>query len=161
MKLYSFFIPSCLLLGACTSTVESAKTLAEDLKTNVYETSYKIKDWAMTPPASNKDPKEVANAYCYQVLQDILCYRQPMPGWENKLVGYQGTHATTPPPAQMQLMAKSKEDPAIMPANKVASAKPVFTTLPDVPKPVEKNTDAAPIDASHEALPDPSKAPEL
>lgn len=160
VKYYSV-LASLLLLTGCPAA-DAAKDLANDTKDSIYETSYQIKDWAMTPPAPPKPPLEVADTYCYRVLQDILCHRQPMPGWEDRLVGYQGTHATSPTPAQMELLAKRKDDPSILPANRVANAKPVFTSLPPLPKETEKSTESAPaVDSSHEILPDPALAPEL
>jgi hypothetical protein len=152
-----FSLVLVLGLAGCVPVETTATKLANDLKDNVYETSYKVKEWAMTPPADKLPPKEVANSYCYRVLQDILCYRQSMPGWENKLVAYQGTHAKPPAPATMQLIAKSKPNPATKAVNRVASAKPVFTENPDGTKVVIEAVEGI----THEPLPDPSLAPEL
>ena len=149
------------LTGCSTPPAEAAKTLATNVKNDIYETSYKIHDWAMTPPKEALPPQDVATSYCYRALQDIMCYRQPMPGWENRLVAYQGTNAVPPSPSQMVLLPKRKEDTSILPANRVASSKPVFETLPTLPKEGEKSSDSPSIDSSREILPDPALAPEL
>ena len=162
MKRYSALIGVSVLLAGCAPDVQIAKSLATSLKDNVYETTYRVKDWAMTPPPKRGEPLQVADSYCYRALQDILCYSQPMNGWENRLVAYQGTNAKPPAPPRMQLLAKSKDDDSSLPVNRVAGSKPVFTTLPALPKEGEKNADPLqPTDSSHEILPDPSLAPEL
>ena len=157
----SAIILAMTMLAGCAPNVEIAKTLATDIKDNIYTTTSRVKEWALTPPPPKPQPLEVADAYCYRVLQDILCYHQAMAGWENRLVAYQGTHAQPPSPPTMQLLAKSKPDDSVLPVNRVASSKPVFTTLPTLPK-EEKNTEQ-PVagDASHEILGDPALAPEL
>jgi len=154
-----------MLASACSATaVEDSKILATDLKDNIYETSAKLKEWALTPPEGPKPPNEIVNSYCYYVYQDILCYHQAMPGLESHLVGYQGTHAQPPAPYKMELMPKREVIQGAMPMpDYAANAKPVFIdTLPPPPKKVDNTGSSnAPIDAAHELLPDPVTSPQM
>jgi hypothetical protein len=96
-------------------------------KEGVYHGMDSVADW-MRPAPPPKPPQAIAASYCYRTYQDILCYRQPMPGWEFRLVGYQGTYAKAPPPAIMEpLPVQAEAKPA---ADRTASAQPVFTTTP-------------------------------
>lgn len=115
-------------------------------------------------PMPKEVPKPVTSSYCYHTLQDILCYRMPMPGWENRLVAYQGTDAPPPPPATMELMAKGAVVAAPLPQARAAEAKPIFAEVPADPTVKNKNSTSdvpAVVDASHEQLPDPTLAPQL
>lgn len=42
----------------------------------------------------NPYPRAVAPAYCYKLQTDTLCYRNPQPGMEDRLVGQQPLAAT-------------------------------------------------------------------
>jgi len=152
------------LLSGCVPAVDSAKTLATDLKDNVYTTTAKVKDWAMTPPVVPQ-PHEITNSYCYYVLQDILCYHQPMPGLESRLVAYQGTHAQPPAPYTMELLPKREAAAGNTPPDYAANAKPVFSTPPAAPKNAAKPSDPtsppAVADPTREVLPDPATSPQL
>ena len=151
-----------VLLTGCAAQDDEAHTVADNVRDAANETVYKLQDWATTPTPKKKDPLPIASTYCYHTLQDILCYRQPMPGWEGRLVAYQGTNAKAPDDAVMQLLPKSKIDEALLPANRVAASKPTFTSLPELPKQADKPIDPMQaIDAAHETLPDPSQVPQL
>lgn len=153
-------------MAACVPQQQAATRLANDLKDNVYHTSAKVKEWANTPPPADRPPLPVKSSYCYHVLQDILCYRQAMPGYESRLVGYQGTDALPPMPVVTQLMPVPKQEVSIQPANRAANAQPVFVSLPPTVKDIRKEDPNATIgnltpDPEHEQLPDPASAPQL
>ncbi|MDE3015497.1 MAG: hypothetical protein KGI29_01035 [Pseudomonadota bacterium] len=128
-------------------------------KEGIYHGMDSFADW-MRPPPPPPPPKVIASSYCYRTYQDILCYRQPMPGWEYRLVGYQGTYAAPPPPAFMQplpvqaAMANSS-------SARVADAKPVFTDMPPPENEVTKPDDTGTADPTHEMLPNPALVPQL
>lgn len=156
---------TALALTACEPAKQSAKFFADNLKDSVYETAYAIDDWANTPPKGEGELLPVPHRYCYRAQGDILCYRQPMPGWEGRLVAYQGTDAKEPPRQVMQLLPKSAKNEAVTPESRVAGAKPVFNDLPkqealpgieDVDGEVEVQPDSA-----NEVLPDPTASPQL
>ena len=173
-----FILCSCDHLGqdssdAATQTAQDAKSVqgnitgnvmrvAGDLRDNVKQTNEHIRDWLITPlPSKEKQPMPAR--YCYKVLQDILCYRAPMQGWENKLVGYQGKDAAPPPAATMQLLPLRDNNVAnTKPLNNAPVSKPVFVGIPSAIKEV-KNTEvnAASIDSAHETLPDSPLSPQL
>lgn len=146
------------------ATNEETKDLnaASKVRDQVKVTADKLRTWLIAPPPAKGAPHAIASSYCYRSLQDVLCYRQPIPGWEQRLVAYQGTNAAPPPPAMMATLPKRVIDESVLPENKVANSKPVFTTVPPPPKEEEKNSDSMPIlDATHEQLPNPSLLPQL
>jgi hypothetical protein len=142
------------------NTENSATLAANALRDNIKRTGNRIRKWWITPlPEKKKQP--VAASYCYNVYQDILCYRQPMPGWEHRLAGYQGTGAEPPPPAMMIPLPTRNVDPKQLPQNRVANAQPVFGEIPADIKEEKDQEQQSPSEAVHETLPDPALAPQL
>lgn len=149
------------VVSGCEPAKETASFRANNIKDSIYETTYKVQDWAMTPPKKKGEPLAVASTYCYRAQTDVLCYRQPMPGWEGRLVAYQGTDAMPPPPPVMQLLPKPSKDTSMAPENRIATTKPVFKEMPkeeDAPK--DPDAPAQP-SSLNEQLPDPSQSPQL
>ena len=139
----------------------TAKGYANQLRDNVKKTGAKIQEWWFTPLPST-EPLPVASSYCYKAQTDILCYRQPMPGWEHRLVAYQGTGAAPPPPATMQLMPQKANDNSKLAENRLANVKPIFVELPPEPKQAPKDASQPTTDDhSQEVLPDPTLTPQL
>jgi hypothetical protein len=137
------------------------KGFANQFRDNVKLTSQKVEEWWLTPLPST-DPLPLAPSYCYRVQQDVLCYRQPMPGWEHRLAGYQGTGAQPPAPATMQLLPVRTLDSSKLAVNRLAAAKPVFVQLPPDAKEAPKDpTQPSTVDASTDPLPDPVLSPQL
>jgi hypothetical protein len=148
------------------NTAAVAGKLADQARENLYKTSYKIQEWAMTEPEV-KQPSVIAQRYCYQSFHDILCYRAPMPGAEHRLVAYQGTYAEPPPQPTMQLLPTKAYDPSMQPASRVANARPVFIGLPPEvkadampaePQPLPANI---PLEQIPEQMPNPTMVPQL
>ena len=152
-----------LLVSACGDARQNADRVGDGLKENYDKTSERIKAW-MTP-TPKKPKQEVAASYCYQSLQDILCYRQPMPGWENRLIGYQGTNAPAPLPAMTQVLPTRTPSNEMLPEKRAETAKPLAELAKaqpaDTAKAPEAEVKAITIDAAHESLPDPTLAPQL
>ena len=153
-----------LPLAACSAPSQHAgEQLATDLRDNIYNTSERIQKWVMTKPVKPQ-PQPVAATYCYSAYQDILCYRAPMPGWEDRLVAYQGTNAMPPAPAMMQTLPSIQAtDVTKIPTKRIASAKPVYVTMPEgksLKRSSDDNSGMAP-DAAHEQLPNPANSPQL
>ena len=176
-------LSSLLALGACTHyeedkkvVVEQAKIDAQTVQGNVTEngmrvadnvrdavkrTGEKVREWWLTP-LPHPQKQAVPNSYCYRVMQDILCYRNQMPGWESKLVAYQGTSAEPPAAAITRPLPQNGSDVSNVPANRAANAKPVFVGMPaDIKEPKADAENVTTIDSSHETLPDPALAPQL
>src|SRR5690606_1557085 len=105
----------------------------------------------------------VPTSYCYTVMQDIVCYRQPMPCWEGRLVGYQGTGDAPPPIVSTMPLPKLAQNAANLPENRLMTTKPAFKQLPGELKQDEKGDTTermTPVnDAAQGMLPDPSSAP--
>ena len=142
--------------------IESGATsTATIVRDKVKVTGERLRSWLITPTPIKK-PNSIAASYCYRAQTDVLCYRQPVPGWEGRLLAFQGTDVTPPAPAQTQPLPKRVADASTLPENKVASAKPVFKELPPPPKEEEKDPNAMPVfDAAHEQLPNPLRSPQL
>jgi len=150
-----------LPLASCAPAEDTGQSMLEAWRDNLRATSNTIEKWVTTHPG-HEPPQAIASSYCYHSLQDVLCYRQPMPGWENRLIAYQGTNALPPEPAIMQLLPKQPVEADMLPANRVANSKPVFSTMPVSVKEGGKSSDQPQvIDSSHEQLPDPALAPQL
>lgn len=176
-------IAGILLLSACASEThpgpmtqeeyfEGAKVaeekvaavgqgFADTFRDNFHKTGRQIKQWWFTRP-EKQDKQSVPPSYCYHVHQDVLCYRQPMPGSEHRLIGYQGTYAAPPPPSVMRLLPTGGADKSQLPANRVATSKPVFGEIPsDLQEERKEHQEEAEPEAAHEILPDPALAPQL
>jgi len=106
--------------------------LADAAREDTYASIDHIAGWMR--PKKVKPNLPVEASYCYSAYQDILCYRSPMPGWEYRLVSYQGTDAAPPPAAMMQPMPKQQADAGMAPEKRVASTKPVFEKIPPPPE---------------------------
>ena len=146
---------------------QGARRVADNMRDNVRHNARKAKEWWFYDPQKEAGNRAVPSSYCYSVLQDIVCYRQPMPGWESRLVGYQGTGATPPVPAVTKPLPKLTTDDSRQPAKRIANAKPTFSEIPQdmkKEKPEELDgqlTQPAATDAAQEILPDPTMAPQL
>ncbi len=143
----------------------SAKRVATNVRDNVRHNSKKLKEWWFYDPEKDKKHAHAIPAsYCYSVFQDVVCYRQPMAGWEHKLVGYQGTGALPPPVATTEPLPSLAQNAARLPENRLTSTKPVFKEIPaDLEKDKKDAADAGMPEnnSAQEILPDPTNAPQL
>jgi hypothetical protein len=138
--------------------------VASNVRDSVKRTSMKLREWWLTPLPEER-PRAVPASYCYKVLQDIVCYRDPVPGNTHNLVGWQGDGAKEPPVAQTLVMPMERVEAQNM-ANKgeerIKSAKPVFAAIPEREK---KENEGQAVDATptvgSEPLPDPTLSPQL
>jgi hypothetical protein len=155
---------------AKTNYFQTATQATVDFRKNLWRGTRELRDWLLTPPPPEV-PTPVRTSYCYSAFQDVLCYRQPVPGWEHRLVAYQGTNAAPPPVAVTQELKSHASSDQMLPQNRVANAKPVFVTIPPEVKGTESaKADAAAtppaaaeavVDPAHETLPNPALAPQL
>jgi hypothetical protein len=147
-----------------TNYERNGMRVANGLRDNIKRTANSMRKWWIEP-LPEKKRHAVASSYCYSAYQDIMCYPQPMPGWEHRLVGYQGTHAAPPPVATMQLLPARSADEKHLPQNRVAAAQPIFKEMPEENKSEDKGTvtpgEPPLAEAAHETLPDPALAPQL
>lgn len=160
MKRISLMILSVAVSG-CEPAKETGFFVADNAKDSIYSTTHTVADWATKPRKKNNEKRDLASTYCYRSQTDVLCYRQPMPGWEGRLVAYQGTDALPPPPPVMVLLPKSAKGKALSAENRVAAAKPVFSSAPkEEEKTKDPNAPEMP-NSFNEQLPDPSQSPQL
>jgi hypothetical protein len=146
----------------------TAHKVADHVRDNVRATSRHVKKWWFYEP-EKVAVRDTPSSYCYRTNADVLCYSQPMPGWERRLIGYQGTHAAPPAPVAMQLLPTNAVNESNLPENRIANAKPVFKEIPaevkEEPKSVidPQNPDAAAAASEnvHEPIADPMLSPQL
>ncbi len=146
------------------NVTRNAVRIANNVRDGVKMTNERVRQWWLTPLPST-DKQLTPTSYCYKVLQDILCYREQMLGWENRLVGYQGANADPAIPAQMRSLALREENKSALPEKKVADLKPVFVSTPVDPK-ESKTTDPNAtnninIDSASENIADSPLSPQL
>lgn len=166
MRKFSFTFIVLTSLSACTPVKETGKFIVYNLKDSIYETTYALQDWTMTPPTGDGELQDVDPRYCYRLQTDIVCYDRLMPGMERQLVSYQGTDAPAPPQLAMRLLPKSALNESYKSENRVTSAQPVFTEIPEEKKEEPKiNPETGEVelvpDTASELLPDPSISPQL
>ena len=136
-------------------------------KDGMYHNTDRLADW-MRPPAPPAPPLPIAASYCYKALQDVLCYRQPMPGWEHRLLAYQGTNAAPPSAAKIIPLPQQQASAAEPVEKKLAGSTPVFDKIPsaDDGKALDPNAVIDPnsptmVDPTHEQLPNPANSPQM
>lgn len=78
-----------LLASACTPIADSTYRLNENMQESSIRLQNKFAELLTYHPPS-KEKKPVKPTYCYQVMQDILCYAKPRRGAGQRLVAYQG-----------------------------------------------------------------------
>lgn len=187
MKQYLPWITLCLLLAGCETNQQDKEAIkaqaeadvqtaqgnatrhvtrvANNVRDQTKKTAMKLREWWLTPLPS-QEPTPVPPSYCYRVMQDINCYRAPMPGRETQLVGYQGDGAVPPDVVQTKPLPVSRIQKQIASssgASRIASAKPVFVSIPTQPKEdksQQQQLDATP-QVGSEPLPDPAHSPQL
>ncbi|MDX2113259.1 MAG: hypothetical protein SFW63_05970 [Alphaproteobacteria bacterium] len=149
-------------LGQVVDNIDrSTSRMADNTRNQIKRTNRKLRDWWLTP-LPEPQPSEIASSYCYRVFQDIVCYREPMAGWEHRLVAYQGTHAAPPPAAVTEPLPVIDVDPAKLQAARISNARPVFVALPpEEEKKVQSSDGVVVIDESRESLPNPALVPQL
>lgn len=137
--------------------------IANHVRASAQATKKHLNKWWTHDPNAVQPPLPVPDSYCYRTQGDVLCYRAPMPGWETRLIGYQGTTAEAPPPAVMQPLPIKSNSVAMLPANRVANAKPVFVTMPpDVKEEPKSTAEPSLEDVQHDTITaDPALAPQL
>lgn len=144
------------------NVTKNSMRVADNVRDSIKRTGERMREWWITP-LPNPQKHAMPVRYCYRVMQDILCYRDQMPGWENKLVAYQGDGAAPPTPATMKLMPL-RADNTVPSGKKLDNLKPVFVSIPTEVK--EQKDQAAPanpaaIEPAYETIQDSVLSPQL
>lgn len=92
MRMRYYLAFSVLALTACGAVQENVYRVQEETRKEAYTVVGKIQDYLAPPNYHKPNPQEPPPSYCYHTAVDILCYNQPLPGQEERLVGYQGIH---------------------------------------------------------------------
>lgn len=147
-----------------TNVGNNATRVANNVRDQIKRTGEHVRNWWITPlPSNARQP--LPPRYCYRVLQDILCYRAQMPGWEDKLVAYQGDGAAPPTPPTMRLMPLRTDSKSISPEKRIENVKPVFVSIPPEVK-EEKGQDqpattSGTLDPAYDTIQDSVMSPQL
>lgn len=115
------------VLTACTELVQGGKQMNENIKYNAYEFKETVKELVTYHPPAKPVPKPLPPSYCYKVYQDIMCYREPIPGAERRLVGWQGDNvvegvAVTPPEPVVAVPPSAQETQSAVPVPPVEAS---------------------------------------
>lgn len=98
--IYKILPVSTLLLALCacqdtiTDTSYKAANTVEDNASLTWNKARDILDLRRNPPPMPPTPRSQSR-YCYNFFEDIVCYAQPIPGEENRLIAYQGNTGQT------------------------------------------------------------------
>ena len=185
MKRQLTIIAALFLLSACETNKQDAQAIkgqvkqdtqvvagkaknsfmrvANTARDNIKKTGMQMREWWLTP-LPTEEQRLVPPSYCYQVMQDIVCYRQPVAGMTHQLVGFQGDFASEPPLAQTKPLpstAMTKDLDKASGEARVASARPVFVKPPLAVKEDKTETFDAAVQVGSEPLPDPMLSPQL
>lgn len=143
---------------------QGAHRVANNFRDGVRATTRRAKEWWFYDPEAEKQTggTPVPPSYCYTVMQDIVCYPGPIPGWEHRLVGYQGTLAKAPPVVATKPLPKLAAEGDIPADTRLKSAAPVFKEIPEEVKKEREDSAQPPAgDTAQETLPDPLMSPQL
>lgn len=124
------FVPDNAIPPKVENTAGRVANLVRD---NVQASLRHFKNWWDEGAVTYGPPKVVPSTYCYRAQGDALCYGQPVPGWEHRLIGYQGTDAA---PVFIEMPPETKEAPKA-----------------DIPPEAPENV--------HETITDPTLSPQL
>lgn len=80
---------SMAMLSACQDLGKGGREVVKDAKVGVKNTEEAIKELLYYKPEV-EEYKPIPYTFCYQVMQDINCYNQPMPEARGRLIGWQG-----------------------------------------------------------------------
>lgn len=124
----------CLLAGCAKNAAQdvhmAARQTAVNVRDQVKEVTGRVKTYFVLPayqPAQSKPPQ---TAYCYRTQSDILCYRDPVPGAEMRLVAFQGV---AQPDGSSQVVAVMEEPPLVTAKDRAPSARPAYRAVDPQP----------------------------
>lgn len=128
-----------------------------DADKGVRNTTDKLRE-IFTYQPKKKELKPIPSSYCYRTLLDIICYSEPLPGADDRLVAYQGTVLQQPPPPPKPVMPISRPQqtagasgaaaPNVPPPDVLPKLTPVYVVAPpevkgeSTPAPVNINSPA-------------------
>lgn len=142
---------------------KSTGRMADNVRDSIKRTGNKLHEWWVEPLPDTSHKNPMPPRYCYKVLQDILCYREQVVGWESKLVGYQGENAKPPSPSSTQLIPLRKVEKSSESSveKRVAGAKPILSSIPQNIKDTTNPSSSSPLIDSQETLPNYPLSPQL
>lgn len=89
MVRYGLLITCLVAVSACTPIVENSQRAVYKVRGAVYDATEKMQSYLAYSPDSDM-PQAPQTRYCYKVIGDVVCYREPQPFLSNPLVGRQG-----------------------------------------------------------------------
>ncbi len=114
-------------LSACTPAAESGSRIAYSVRESAIVTGEKIKDYFTYRPKVPPPTPMLAPRFCYRTVTDIICYDQPRPGAENRLVGWQAEPGTAAS-SETLMVTQTYLQPSAAPVTRVekSEAAPLF-----------------------------------
>lgn len=77
-----------MVLSSCAAAQQSGMRARDNTQDELNYLSNRVKGY-FQPYKPPPPPLPIASSYCYRTMADIVCYRDPQPGAESRLVGYQ------------------------------------------------------------------------
>ncbi len=103
-----------LSIAGCKDFMDGTQRAGYNIRKEVVKTSNRVSDYFRVEEKKPEPKRQVmAPRYCYKVLTDVVCYRNPQPGAENRLVGYYE------PPAQDASVLAASDSFVVPPAQQV------------------------------------------
>lgn len=118
-------LAALLALTACQDMMESTQRVGYNVRKEAVKTSNRISEYFRIEEQKPPPPKRqvMAPRYCYKVLTDTVCYRNPQPGAERRLVGYY-----EPPAEDGSLFAAY--DSMVIPPSQQVYVRPIDAVVP-------------------------------
>jgi hypothetical protein len=88
-----------LSLTACVQTAHNLNETGHYFVDDFGKSIDRVREYVSVPDKPLPKAPPVKPSYCYRVMQDIICYDNPKPGAESRLVAYQGPGANPPVPS--------------------------------------------------------------
>lgn len=78
-----------LLCTACAQAQQTGERGRDYARKEYVVTGQKLKEFFTIPARKAPEVKPASNSYCYKAQLDIVCYKVPIHGADERLVGYQ------------------------------------------------------------------------
>lgn len=158
------FFALAALLQACSPVGRSVKRIGAAVHTQTVEVDRRIRGYLSTEEelqAQNAAPRVSQQGYCYKTLAEIECYKTPIAGEEERLVGKQENPPSFAQDAYPYPAAVAGQGSSVPPAGatvetpggiNVADLPGTSQPMPDLSPPVVSGQD-------WQAVPEPAAAP--
>lgn len=128
-------------IGACQPVAESGRKATLATRDGLHATGDRLASYFTLPPYKEPmPPAPPEQRYCYQTMQDIMCYTHPKPGAENRLVAAQDVYSdriivAPSPPTPVTAVKAPPATTSATPVHPVKAPNPQKTMILHKPDP--------------------------